>query len=140
MSTPLHLGLWPAARHLHLAMIHPGAHRPHGHLRFERSLQGRIALAEQLAPRTDLVIIVPELLLRFDPIAAHLHGHSSHLWLAPPYLVEHLLRMLAVRPTAHRTLATALARLPTLPLLRPALRPLLSPEPRQLRLPLPHSS
>ncbi len=136
----LRAGIWPTARQLVVAIKLPGPRPSRLHLRVERNLDGRAQLAHYLAREPYLEVVLPELLHRFDPVADHLHLHGVHIWLAPTALVDNVLSLTAARPTAHLTIAAALARLPSLPLLRPALRHLPPPDPRQLCLGLPHPS
>ena len=109
------------------------------HLRADRTLRGRADLAEHLAALRPAVVL-PETLHRFDPIAGHLHAHGLFVCLAPIPLVDAITNLVGVRSSATLTLAAALARTPSIPMLARRLRPLPPPDPRQLCLPLPHSS
>lgn len=133
-------GIWPTARTLVVALQLPGPRPSRLHLRVDRTTEGRMQLAEYLARERYLEAVVPEPLHRFDSIAEHLHLHDVHVWLVPGPVVDNVMSLLAVRSTASVTMAAALARLPTLTLLRPTLIALPSHDPRQLRLALPHSS
>lgn len=133
----LRAGLWPAARHLVVALQGPGPGRTRLHLRVARTLDGRNQLAAYLARERYLEVVLPEPLHRFDPIAEHLVLHRVRVWLVPGAVLDDLLALLDVRPSAHVTIASALARLPARPLLRGALRELAPPDPRQLCLRIP---
>ncbi len=129
-----------ATRRQLVAALHRGAdERRRVHLRADRTLLGRADLAEHLA-MLRAAVVVPEPLHRFDPIAVHLHAHRLFVWLAPVPLVDAIADLVGVRSSATLTLAAALARTPSIPMLARRLRPLPPPDPRQLCLPLPHSS
>lgn len=136
----LRVGIWPTARTLVVALLLPGPRPSRLNLRVERTNEGRIQLAEYLARERYLEAVLPQTLHRFDSIAEHLHMHDVHVWLVPDHVVDNISSILAVRATPSLTMAAALARLPTLSLLRPALLSLPRTDPRQLRLALPHPS
>lgn len=136
----LRAGIWPTSRQLVVALQLPGPRPARLHLRVERTLDGREQLADYLARERYLEVVIPEPLHRFDAVAEHLLLRGVHVWLVPATLIDDILALLAVRSSASVTLAAAIARLPTLPMLRSAMRPLTPPEPRQLRLALPRSS
>lgn len=136
----LRAGIWPTARQLVVALQLPQPRPSRLHLRVERNIDGREQLADYLAREQYLEVVIPEPLHRFDPVADHLHLRGVRVWLAPAAVVENIMSLLAVRSTAHVAMAAAIARLPSLPLLRPSLRELPPPDPRQLCLRLPHSS
>jgi len=129
-----------ATRRQLVAALHRGGDvRRRVHLRADRTLRGRGDLGEHLAALRAAVVL-PDALHRFDPIAAHLHAHGLFVWLAPIPLVDAITDLLGVRSSATLTLAAALARTPSIPMLARRLRPLPPPDPRQLCLPIPHSS
>ena len=129
-----------ATRRQLVAALHQGGDvRRRVHLRADRTLRGRADLAEHLAT-VRAAVVLPEALHRFDPIAAHLHAQGLFVWLAPSSLVDAIAELVGVRSSATLTLAAALARAPSIAILARQLRPLTSPDPRQLCLPLPHSS
>ncbi|MAQ18802.1 MAG: hypothetical protein CMN30_28900 [Sandaracinus sp.] len=129
-----------ATRRQLVAALHCGGDTPRRvHLRADRTLHGRGDLAEHLAALAAAVVI-PETLHRFDPVVVHLHAHGLFVWLAPIPIVEAIAHLVGVRSSAPLTLAAALARAPSIPILAHRLRPLPPPDPRQLCLPLPHSS
>lgn len=136
----LRAGIWSTRRQLvvALALWVPGRSRLH--LRVGRTVDGRQQLADYLAREPYIEVVLPQALHRFDAVADHLHLHGLPVWLAPVPVVDHVLALLDVRPSASCAIAAALARLPTMPLLRSALIPLPPPDPRQLCLALPRSS
>jgi hypothetical protein len=136
----LRAGLWPTSRQLVVALQLPGPRETRLHLRVDRTLDGREQLADYLARERYLEVVIPEPLHRFDAIAEHLHLRGVHVWLVPARLLDDIVALLAVRTSASVTLAAAIARLPTLPMLRSALRPLPPLDARQLRLALPLTS
>ena len=133
----LRAGIWPAARHLVVALQLPSPGPSRMHLRVTRTVDGRAQLADYLARERYLEVVVPEPLHRFDPVAEHLHLQGVHVWLVPAPVVDDILTLLGVRATAHVTLASTLARAPATSLTRAALRPLPAPDARQLSLVLP---
>lgn len=136
----LRAGIWPTSRQLVVALQLPGPRAARLHLRVDRTLDGREQLADYLARESYLEVVLPEPLHRFDAVAEHLHLRGTHIWLVPARLIDDLVALLAVRSSAPVTLAAAIARLPTLPMLRSALRRLPPPDPRQLPLALPRTS
>lgn len=129
-----------ATRRQLVAALHQGRDRRRRvHLRADRTLRGRGDLAEHLAALRAAVVL-PEALHRFDPIAAHLHAHGLFVWLAPIPLVDGITDLVGVRSSATLTVAAALARTPSIAIFARRLRPLPPPDPRQLCLPIPHSS
>lgn len=133
----LRAGIWPAARHLVVALHLPRPGRSLLHLRVARTLEGRDQLAAYLARERYLEVVVPEPLHRVDAAAEHLLLHGVRVWLVPGAVVEDLLVLIDAGPAAHVTIAAALARLPARPLLRGALRQIPAPDPRQLCLRIP---
>lgn len=136
----LRAGIWSTRRQLVVALALSGARPSRLHLRADRTVAGRDQLADYLARERYLEVVLPEPLHRFDPVADHLHLRGIHVWIAPAHLVDQVLSLLALRPTAAVALAAALARLPAVPLLRSALLSAPPPDPRQLCLPIPRFS
>ena len=136
----LRAGIWPTSRQLVIALHLPGPRAARLHLRVDRTPDGRDQLANYLARERYLEVVIPEPLHRFDAVAEHLHLRGVLVWLVPGSLIDDIVALLAVRSSASVTLAAAIARIPTLPMLSPALRRLPPPDTRQLPLALPRSS
>jgi hypothetical protein len=129
-------GVWPGRRGLLAVVVDEyGAARPP--LLVSTSCpESRSGLLDHIdgTEGLDWQLVVPDWLARGDLLAQLALAHGTAVWTVPPYLVDTVSLLGRVdRLPAHR-IAAALARLPRIPFLRPALRRLRPPDQRQLSL------
>jgi len=123
-------GLWLARRRLVAAVLGPGG----GLRRVIRAAltdDARFGLVEYLAA-AGAELVATEALARVDLMPVQAARRGLAVWTAGDALVAALLRAAAIHDP--RRAAALLARLPTIPLLRGAVRRLVPPDERQLPL------
>jgi len=125
-------GLWHAKRRLVAALIGPGQ-KAHRLIRSADTADARFGLLEYLLA-AEIEIVAAESLVRGDLLPQQAARRGLVVWTADDGLVAALLRAAAVRDPARA--AALLARLPTIPLLRAALRQLAPQDAQTRQLPL----
>jgi hypothetical protein len=129
--TPPTCGLVLAPRRLVAVVLGPGGEARRA-IRAALTDDARYGLVEYLSA-TGAEIVVTDALARGDPVARRAARAGLVVWVAPDALAAAITRAAAV--TAPPRIATVLARLPAIPLLRGQLRRLaIAAEPRQVPL------
>lgn len=129
--TPPTCGLVVAPRRLVAVVLGPGGEARRA-IRAALTNDARYGLVAYLA-NAGAQVVAAEALIRGDPIAQRVLSAGLVAWAAPDPLVAAIARVTALTDPVH--IATMLARLPRVPLLRAQLRRLATTtEPRQVPL------
>ena len=129
--TPPTCGLVVAPRRLVAVVLEPGGEARRA-IRAALTNDARYGLVAYLA-NAGAQVVAADALIRGDPIAQRVLGAGLVAWVAPDALVAAIVRVTALTDPVR--IATMLARLPHVPLLRAQLRRLATTtEPRQVPL------
>jgi hypothetical protein len=127
-------GIWasPAHQQLTVVLVRPDGERlppiyaVRTHAARDSLMDYLVAFAPELA--------VTDSLARQESVTEHLRGKPLTGWLVPDSLLDAIAQAAGLGPTAARSRAAILARLPGVPAFKHLLRPIPAHDPRQLVL------
>jgi hypothetical protein len=123
-------GIWahPADRRLTVVLLRPDGTRP-------PPLHAPLGLPHYLlAAGREIHVAIAESVAEQDGLVTHLRGRRLSAWLVPDSLLAAIAAAAGLGPSAARSRAAIVARLPTVAAFRPLLRPIAATDPRQLTL------
>jgi len=129
-------GIWahPADRRLTVVLLRSDGTRPPP-LHVARTAAARDGLLHYLlAAGRDIQVAVAESVAEQDGLVSHLRAERLSGWLVPDSLLAAIAAAAGLGPSAARSRAAIIARLPTVAAFRPLLRPIAAADPRQLTL------
>jgi len=126
-------GIWPAGRRL-VAVITEGGGSERT-LVLASSDDARWGLVQLLTRSVCTELVVPETILRADPIVRMAAAEQVPMWSVPRAVIDPIRRAAGISERSPKKIAAVLARLPAIPVLRQQLRRVALPvTSRQLRL------